>query len=94
MAAGTDREPLIDLSSRRPEPTVSVVIPAKNEALNLPQVLTRIPVGVDEVILVDGDSVDDTVAVARALLPGNRCHRPDPEGKRECACLRIRRRHQ
>ena len=69
-AAGNDQDPLIELSSRRPEPTVSVVIPAKNEALNLPQVLTRIPTGVDEVILVDGNSMDDTIAVARKLLPG------------------------
>jgi glycosyltransferase involved in cell wall biosynthesis len=75
MAAGNDQGPLIELpltelSSRRHESTVSVVIPAKNEALNLPQVLTRIPAGVDEVILVDGNSIDDTVAVARDLLPG------------------------
>jgi glycosyltransferase involved in cell wall biosynthesis len=70
MAAGTDNEPPVKLASRRPDPTVSVVIPAKNEALNLPQVLTRIPAGVDEVILVDGYSVDDTVDVARSLLPG------------------------
>jgi glycosyltransferase involved in cell wall biosynthesis len=48
---------------------VSVVIPALNEAENLPHVLPRIPTWVDEVILVDGHSTDDTVAVARALLP-------------------------
>jgi glycosyltransferase involved in cell wall biosynthesis len=70
MAAKDNPESLIELSSRRPEPTVSVVIPAKNEALNLPQVLTRIPDCVDEVILVDGNSHDDTIAVARELLPG------------------------
>lgn len=44
-------------------PTVSVVIPAKNEAENLPWLLSRIPDSVDEVILVDGLSVDATVAV-------------------------------
>lgn len=44
-------------------PTVSVVIPAKNEAENLPWLLNRIPDSVDEVILVDGLSVDQTVAV-------------------------------
>src|SRR4051794_10414522 len=48
---------------------VSVVIPAWNEAENLPHVLPRIPSWVHEVILVDGNSVDDTVAVARRLLP-------------------------
>jgi len=43
--------------------TVSVVIPAKNEAANLPWLLQRIPDSVDEVILVDGLSADQTVAV-------------------------------
>ncbi len=48
---------------------ISVVVPALNEADNLPHVLPLIPHWVDEVILVDGHSTDDTVAVARALLP-------------------------
>lgn len=50
-------------------PTVSVVIPTLNEAENLPHVLPRIPRWVGEVILVDGRSSDDTVAVARELRP-------------------------
>ncbi len=50
-------------------PTVSVVIPTLNEALNLPHVLPRIPDFVTEIIIVDGHSVDDTVEVARRLLP-------------------------
>lgn len=50
-------------------PTVSVVIPAKNEALNLPDVLAELPADLYEVILVDGDSRDDTVSVARRLRP-------------------------
>jgi glycosyltransferase involved in cell wall biosynthesis len=50
---------------------VSVVIPTLNEAANLPHVFARLPMSViDEVILVDGLSTDDTVAVAKALLPG------------------------
>lgn len=48
---------------------ISVVIPARNEARNLPFVLERIPDDVFEVILVDGNSVDDTVAVARVAIP-------------------------
>jgi glycosyltransferase involved in cell wall biosynthesis len=48
---------------------VSVVIPAMNEAKNLPHVLPYIPADVDEVILVDGRSTDGTVEVARELLP-------------------------
>ena len=50
-------------------PTVSVIIPARNEAANLPHVLGTLPTWVDEVVLVDGHSVDDTVAVTRALCP-------------------------
>jgi glycosyltransferase involved in cell wall biosynthesis len=52
------------------EPTVSVVIPAKNEARNLPQVFAGLADDLHQVILVDGDSADDTVAVARQLRPG------------------------
>jgi len=50
-------------------PTVSVVVPALNEERNLPYVFGRIPVDVDEVILVDGGSRDRTVEVARELYP-------------------------
>jgi glycosyltransferase involved in cell wall biosynthesis len=49
--------------------TVSVIIPALNEAENLPFVLPRIPDWVDEVILVDDHCTDDTVQVAMRLLP-------------------------
>lgn len=48
---------------------VSVVIAAMNEAENLPHVFARLPEGLHEVILVDGHSVDSTVAVARRLRP-------------------------
>jgi glycosyltransferase involved in cell wall biosynthesis len=50
-------------------PTVTVVIPARNEARNLEHVFGTIPDWVDEVILVDGHSTDDTVATAERLYP-------------------------
>lgn len=49
------------------DPRISVVIPAFNEAKNLPHVLPRIPDNVWEVILVDGGSRDETVEVFRSL---------------------------
>jgi glycosyltransferase involved in cell wall biosynthesis len=50
-------------------PRVSVIIPTLNEAKNLPHVFARIPADVHEVIIVDGHSADDTIAVARELRP-------------------------
>jgi glycosyltransferase involved in cell wall biosynthesis len=40
-----------------------------NEEQNLPHVLPRIPSWVGEVVLVDGNSRDATVDVARRLVP-------------------------
>ncbi|MCT9093126.1 glycosyltransferase family 2 protein [Streptomyces sp. ASQP_92] len=51
-------------------PPVSVVIPAMNEAENLPHVFKTLPDWIHEVVLVDGNSTDDTVRVARELWPG------------------------
>ena len=48
---------------------VSVVIPTLNEARNLPPLFNRLPVGLHEIIIVDGHSTDGTVAVAQALYP-------------------------
>lgn len=49
--------------------TISVVIPTKNEARNIGWVLERMDPMVDEVIIVDGLSVDGTIAAARAVRP-------------------------
>jgi glycosyltransferase involved in cell wall biosynthesis len=56
-------------SNRRSSPTVSVVIPALNEERNLSHVFAKLPAGIAEVIVVDGGSIDRTVAVARELRP-------------------------
>ena len=50
------------------QPTVSIIVPVKNEAANLREVLPRLP-HVHEVIVVDGGSVDGSVAAAREVLP-------------------------
>ena len=67
-------EPPVELSDRRrgrlaEVPLVSVVIPTLNEAANLPHVMSKLPQGIHELILVDGNSTDGTVEVARELYP-------------------------
>jgi glycosyltransferase involved in cell wall biosynthesis len=62
-------------------PSVSVVIPALNEARNLPHVFARLPGGTHEVIVVDGHSLDDTCAVARQLRPDTRIVKQTRSGK-------------
>ncbi|MCU1679614.1 MAG: hypothetical protein JWQ81_353 [Amycolatopsis sp.] len=53
---------------RSPDPRISLVIPVLNEARNLEVVLPSLP-EVHQVILVDGNSVDDSVEVAKRCLP-------------------------
>ena len=69
------------LRVRTAAPSVSVVIPTYNEAKNLPHVLSRLPAGLHEVVVVDGHSVDDTVATARSLRPGVRVVHQNRKGK-------------
>ncbi len=67
--------------TRAPSGSVSVVIPAKNEAQNIPWVLQRLPDFVSDVILVDGASTDDTVEVAKSEYPNIRVVQQDRPGK-------------
>jgi glycosyltransferase involved in cell wall biosynthesis len=60
---------------------VSVVIPALNEGQNLPIVLARLPTGLHELIVVDGHSTDDTVAVVRRERPDARIVMQTGRGK-------------
>jgi glycosyltransferase involved in cell wall biosynthesis len=68
-------------AQRRAQPTVSVIIPTLNEEKNLPHVLGRLPEGITEVVIVDGHSTDNTIAVARTLLPDARIILQDRKGK-------------
>ena len=65
----------------RHRPTVTAVIPTLNEAKNLPHVLRKLPSGINEVIVVDGHSTDDTVRVAQTLRPDARVVLQDRKGK-------------
>ena len=49
-------------------PRISAVIPAMNESRNPPYLFERLPARLHEVILVNGNSVDATIAVA--WVPG------------------------
>lgn len=66
--------------SEHSTPRISVVVPARNEAANLPVVLAALP-EVFEVILVDGRSRDDTVEVARRIRPDIRVVTQTRKGK-------------
>jgi len=62
-------------------PSVSLVIPARNEAANIAWVLDEIPACVNEVILVDGNSTDATLVTARSCRPDLRVVTQERTGK-------------
>jgi glycosyltransferase involved in cell wall biosynthesis len=62
-------------------PKISVVICTLNEEGNLPKVLPKIPHWVNEMILVDGHSKDNTVCVAKSILPSIRILYQPSSGK-------------
>ena len=60
---------------------ISVVVPAMNEGKNIAHVLSRLPGELHEVILVDGNSRDDTVVAAQEAYPGIRVLTQSGRGK-------------
>lgn len=62
-------------------PRISVIVPALNEAPNLPYVFEALPADLFEVLLVDGASVDGTAEVARRLRPDVRLVEQTRRGK-------------
>jgi len=71
--------PLSEFSTGAPR--VSLIIPALNEEASLGYVLARVPEGMYEVIVVDGHSTDNTIAVAEQLWPGVRIVTQPGRGK-------------
>jgi glycosyltransferase involved in cell wall biosynthesis len=59
----------LDGAGARVAPSVSLVIPAMNEERSLPGVLAELPESVDQVVVVDGHSVDRTAEVALETRP-------------------------
>jgi hypothetical protein len=78
-----DALPYIGPDRRNPErrPQVSVVVPAMNEEHNIGPVLRQLPDGLHEVILVDGNSRDGTVAAAKRAYPSIRVVTQTGRGK-------------
>jgi CheY-like chemotaxis protein len=70
-----------DRPRRSSHPAVSLVIPALNEAENLPLVLAQLGPDIHEVIVVDGGSEDGTLEVAERIYPGVRTMRQPGKGK-------------
>ncbi|MHA1230806.1 MAG: glycosyltransferase family 2 protein [Candidatus Helarchaeota archaeon] len=68
-------------SKRIKDYIISLVIPAKNESKNLPHVIPKIPDIVDDIILVDGNSTDDTIKKARDLNSNIRIVKQKSKGK-------------
>jgi hypothetical protein len=66
-------------STRRTK--VSVVVPAMNEERNIGQVLSELPEGLHEVILVDGNSKDNTIETACEAYPKIRVTTQSGRGK-------------
>lgn len=75
------------MEEQHSEIRISVVIPVRNEAENLRYILPRIPPIVSEVILVDGHSTDDTIAVAKQMLPDIRVIEQKERGKGDAVRL-------
>lgn len=62
-------------------PKISVIICTLNEEESLPYVLPKIPDWVDEILIVDGHSIDATVEIAKKLCPRIRVFYQKGKGK-------------
>jgi hypothetical protein len=81
-ALGRDSGPYKGPDRRRTRKTkISVVVPAMNEERNIGQVLSELPDGLHEVILVDGNSKDNTIEAARQACPEIRVTTQSGRGK-------------
>jgi hypothetical protein len=80
--ATRDATPYVGPDRRSERKTlVSVVVPAMNEEKNIGVVLKELPEDLHEVILVDGNSTDETIEAARRAYPGIRTLVQNGRGK-------------
>jgi SAM-dependent methyltransferase len=84
-------EPILPNSN---PPVVSVIVPARNESGNVPQIMARIPEmgGGTEIVFVEGHSTDDTFAAIQrevAAHPERRCQVMQQTGKGKGDAVRL-----
>jgi glycosyltransferase involved in cell wall biosynthesis len=75
------RDSSADLNGESGPSRVSVVIPTKNEARNIAWVLEQMPPWIDEIVLVDGHSIDGTAEAAKRARPDVIVIDQEPRGK-------------
>ncbi len=71
------------------KPRITALLCTLNEADNLPFVLPKIPQWVDEVLVIDGHSTDNTVPLVRQLVPRARVVKQPSKGKGEALKLGV-----
>lgn len=86
--------PAVEARDRRDKPTVSVIVPARNEAGNVAGALTRTPEmgGGTELIFVEGHSTDNTCATIEKAIadhPQRRCRLLIQNGKGKGDAVRL-----
>lgn len=88
--SGDQTEDVVLKAKAESRPSITALICTLDEEESLPHVLLRIPDWVDEVLLVDGHSTDNTVAVARQLRPDVRVLTQPGRGKGDALKYGVR----
>ncbi|MHA2247125.1 MAG: glycosyltransferase family 2 protein [Candidatus Hodarchaeales archaeon] len=68
-------------NSESKKPKVTAIVPVLNESKNLPFFLPKLLKYVDDIIIVDGHSTDDTVKKAQTIVPKARILFQEGQGK-------------
>lgn len=76
---GFERVPKFNLKNEAPKTAFSIVVPFRNEAINLPQLLKSIkdldyPADLYEIILIDDDSEDHSVRIIKTFIENGLKH--------------------